>query len=103
MLEAVLGATHLQTLDLGANGLTGAGFEAFLPGLAECSSLQTLEVGCLKPPLKPWIEECAVAQHIVWGSKKNHKDGYRARSSRIESVEPASHLPSRFEGKISRT
>lgn len=44
MLEALLAGGTLQTLDLGANGLTGAGFEMLLPGLAACSSLQTLEV-----------------------------------------------------------
>lgn len=44
MLEALLAHGALETLDLGANGLTGAGFEALLPGLAACSSLQTLEV-----------------------------------------------------------
>lgn len=44
MLEAMLVGGTLQTLDLGANGLTGAGFEMLLPGLAACSSLQTLEV-----------------------------------------------------------
>lgn len=44
MLEAVHGAKHLETLDLGANGLSGAGFEVFLPGLASCHSLRTLEV-----------------------------------------------------------
>lgn len=44
VLQALLAGDGLQTLDLGANGLTGAGFEAFLPGLAACSSLKTLEV-----------------------------------------------------------
>ncbi|CAM9967739.1 unnamed protein product, partial [Hapterophycus canaliculatus] len=44
LLEALLAGGGLETLDLGANGLTGAGFEALLPGLAACSSLQTLEV-----------------------------------------------------------
>lgn len=44
MLQALLAGGRLQTLDLGANGLTGAGFEALLPGLAACSSLKTLEV-----------------------------------------------------------
>lgn len=44
MLEALLAGGTVETLDLGANGLTGAGFEALLPGLAACSSLQTLEV-----------------------------------------------------------
>lgn len=44
VLQALLAGGGLQTLDLGANGLTGAGFEALLPGLAACSSLKTLEV-----------------------------------------------------------
>lgn len=44
MLKALVAGGTVETLDLGANGLTGAGFEALLPGLAACSSLQTLEV-----------------------------------------------------------
>lgn len=44
MLEALVAGGTVETLDLGANGLTGAGFEALLPGLTACSSLQTLEV-----------------------------------------------------------
>ena len=51
MLQALLAGGTLQTLDLGANGLTGAGFEALLPGLAACSSLKTLEVTSSVPPL----------------------------------------------------
>ncbi|CAM9111853.1 unnamed protein product [Pylaiella littoralis] len=45
VLKALVAGGTVETLDLGANGLTGAGFEALLPGLAACSSLQTLEVG----------------------------------------------------------
>lgn len=44
MLEALVSGGTVETLDLGANRLTGAGFEALLPGLTACSSLQTLEV-----------------------------------------------------------
>ncbi len=44
MLESLLVGGALETLDLGANGLTGAGLEVLLPGLAACSSLKTLEV-----------------------------------------------------------
>lgn len=44
VLESLLAGGALETLDLGANGLTGAGLEVLLPGLAACSSLKTLEV-----------------------------------------------------------
>ena len=44
MLEALLSGCALKTLDLGANGLTGAGVEALLDGLGGCPWLQTLEV-----------------------------------------------------------
>lgn len=44
VLEALLSGGKLNTLDLGANGLTGAGVEALLAGLGACPSLQTLEV-----------------------------------------------------------
>ena len=43
VLEALLSSGALKTLDLGANGLTGAGVEALLAGLGACP-LQTLEV-----------------------------------------------------------
>lgn len=57
MLEALRGGSVLETLDLGANGLTGAGFEQLLPQLAACPGLKTLEVihrkkailSCAKP------------------------------------------------------
>lgn len=44
MLEAMAVNGSLETLDLGANGLTGTGLDHLLRGLAACSSLQTLEV-----------------------------------------------------------
>lgn len=44
MLEALRGGSVLETLDLGANGLTGAGFEQLLPQLAALPGLKTLEV-----------------------------------------------------------
>lgn len=44
VLEALLSGGVLETLDLGANGITGAGFDNLLPGLTACPSLKTLEV-----------------------------------------------------------
>lgn len=44
VLEAMAVSGSLENLDLGANGLTGAGLDNLLRGLATCSSLQTLEV-----------------------------------------------------------
>lgn len=45
VLGAMTVSGSLETLDLGANGLTGAGLDTLLRGLVACSSLQTLEVG----------------------------------------------------------
>lgn len=44
VLEALREAPHLETLDLGANRLSGIGFEGLLPGLVRCPSLRTVEV-----------------------------------------------------------
>ena len=57
MLEALRGGSVLETLDLGANGLTGAGFEQLLPELAAFPGLRTLEVivDCRNPSLFPAI------------------------------------------------
>lgn len=65
VLEALLAGGVLETLDLGANGLTGAGFETLLPGLAACSSLQTLEVNFMRAQIDRVMSRSLLCTAIV--------------------------------------